>query len=147
MKNGIAKEWTETFLAGLPKGMPELESVIKNSAVLNEKLAETAFNAAEDSVKLSAEWTKETFADLQKITKTQHEPAELTTNFAKYTSDTAGKSTQKMAALADIMGKMQAETIRLFVEASKNAMDVKSENQTPETAKPKVKKTPTASSS
>lgn len=125
MKGNTAKEWTETILAGFPNRLPEFESVVKNSTAFNEKLAETAFHAMEDSVKLSAEWTKEAIADLEKMTKTQQEPVELATTIANYTSDAAGKSTQKMAALAEIVGKMQAETIRLFVEASKSTMETK----------------------
>lgn len=122
MKNGLAKDWTEAFFAGIPGNLPEVETAIKKSAALNEKLAETAFHAAEDSIKLSAEWTKEALADLENLAKSQPEPTELVNVLAKYTSDAAGKSTQKVTALAEIMGRMQAETIRLFVEASNEAI-------------------------
>ncbi len=146
MKNGIAKEWSEMFFSGIPGRLPELEAAVKNSAALNDKLAEAAFLAAKDSIKLSAEWTKEALGDLEKVTKAQSEPAELAEALSTYRSDAAGKSTQKMAALADILGRMQAESIRLFVEASKGAVDkAASEPEQPaEAAKPKAKKTPAA---
>ena len=142
MKNGVAKEWAESFYAGFPTKVPELENTVKNSTVLNEKLAEAAFVAAEDSIKLSAEWTKEALVDLEQVTKAQSEPANVASTLVKYTAEATSKSTQRMTALAEIMGRMQAETIRLFVEASKDAMHTKAETpvQKPETAKPRVKK-------
>ena len=141
MNNGLAKEWTEALFAGYPGRLPELETAMKNSSALKDKLAEAVFLAAEDSVKLSAGWTKEVIADLEQVTKSQPEPAELATTLAKFTTDAAGKSTQKMTALAEIMGRMQAETIRLFVEASKDNV---TNGTSAEAAAPKAKKTPTA---
>ena len=122
MNNKLAKEWAEKFFTGFPGGLPELEAAMNNSTALNEEFAETAFSAAEDGFKLSAEWTKEALTDLEQITKTQTEPSELASVLANYTSDAAGKSTQKMAAFAEILGRMQAESIRLFVEASQDSL-------------------------
>lgn len=145
MTNTIAKEWMDAILTGIPKQMPELEETMKKSASLNQKLSETAFHAAEESIKLSAEWTKETLANVEKLAKTQNDPADWVNILSHLASNSAGQSTQKMNALAEIMGRMQAETLRLFVEAGQdmNGEQVKAPTSKNK-VKPKAKSSPAA---
>ncbi len=93
--------------------------VFKNSAEFNSKLGKIAIEAAEKNAELTQDWTKETLAKFEELTKTQKDPADYTKFITELSQDQAKATTDRVSAFAEVAQKAQMETIELFMSAGK----------------------------
>lgn len=98
-----------------------LNDAFKNSAEFNSKLGKIAIEAAEKNAELTQEWTKETLAKIEALSKTSKEPADFTKVITEFTTDQAKVTTDRVSAFAEVAQKAQMETIELFMNAGKTA--------------------------
>ena len=100
-----------------------VNDVIKNSAEFNSKLGKIAVEAAEKNAELAQDWTKDTLAKFEELTKTQKDPADFTKFITEFTQEQAKATTDRVSAFAEVAQKAQMETIELFMSADKEAQD------------------------
>jgi len=107
------------FMAVFKIDKTALEDAYKNTAVLNEKLADVALNAAGRSSEISAKWTADTIAKLTEISRVKSDQAEYSNVLSDYASAQANIAAGNLAAFAELAKNVQLETVELLVSAGK----------------------------
>lgn len=107
------------FMATFNVDTSALEDAYKNTAALNEKLADVALDAAGKSSEISAKWTADTIAKLTEISKAKSDPADYAKTLTDYASAQADIAAGNMAAFAELAKNVQLETVELLVAAGK----------------------------
>ncbi|MCY3878105.1 MAG: phasin family protein [Rhodobacteraceae bacterium] len=98
-------------------GYPAMEAAVMGTAALNEKLAATALSAAEDGIKLTAEWSRDTIAGLGKLAKPVSDPSDYAREVAAVATESAAKAVKRSTDFVEIASRVQSETVRLMTEA------------------------------
>ncbi|MCT8159781.1 phasin family protein [Pseudoruegeria sp. SHC-113] len=116
-------DFAKTFqdaLASMNVDTKAFEEAIKSSAELGEKMSKITLSAAEESADLSAKWTKDTLAKMGAASTAKTDPAELGKAVTDFASSSAEKTAESMAAFAEIVKKVQLETVELLMSAGKD---------------------------
>ncbi len=92
----------------------------KSTAVLGERVAKVALEAAEKSNEISAKWAKETLAKVGALTRVKDEPADYTKAVSDFTAAAAEMAAENLAAFAEVAKKVQMETVELMLAAGKD---------------------------
>ncbi|MFC3053007.1 phasin, PhaP [Kordiimonas pumila] len=120
----------ETFFKAIPTDTSAFDEAFKSASTFAGKYSDIMIGAAQKNIDLSAAWTKDALAGLDKIAKPQAEAAA----YEKVTTDVVGDFVQatpeRIADFAEVAKKAQLDTIELFMAAGK---------ETTETAKKAVK--------
>jgi len=107
------------FMAAFKVDTTAMEGAYKNTAVLNEKLAGVALDAAGKSSEISAKWTADTIAKLTEISKAKSDPNEYSNALTDYASAQADIAAGNLAAFAELAKNVQLETVEVLVAAGK----------------------------
>ena len=107
-------------LSGSPMDPTVLENLAKSQAALAEKLSAIAIEAARRSTDLSAHWVQDTLSKLPALTQARAEPAEYAKAAGDFMSGSAETAAENLAAFAEIVRKVQAETFALLLTAGKD---------------------------
>lgn len=121
-----AQDMTAVFkdmMGAFPVDTKAMEDAFKNTAVMNEKLASVALEAAEKSAEISNAWTKDALAKLSNVSKAQSEPADYAKAMTDFASASAEVAAENMAAFAEVAKKVQMETVELVMAAGKDASE------------------------
>ena len=113
-----AQDYTKAlndFMGAFPVDMSVMQDAFKNSAVVAEKMASVALNAAEKSTEVSAKWTQATLSRLGDVSKAKADPADYGKAVTDYASATAETASENIAAFAEIAKRVQMETVELML--------------------------------
>ena len=118
-----AQDFTAIFkdMAGaFPVDTKAMEEQFKNQTALAEKMSAVALDAAGKSAELSAKWTQDTIAKMEKMTKAKAEPADYAKAMTDFASATAEAAAEHMSAFAEIAKKVQTQTMEIVLAAGKD---------------------------
>lgn len=110
----------QDMAAAFPFDAKAFQDTFKTSAVLGEKVAKVALEAAEKSNEISAKWTKETLSKVGALTKVKEEPADYSKAVSDFASAAAEMAAENLAAFAEVAKKAQMETVELMLAAGKD---------------------------
>ena len=119
-----AQDYTKALndmMGAFPVDMTAFQDAFKNSAMMGEKMATVALQAAEKSTEVSAKWTQETISRLGDVSKAKTDPADYTKAVTDYASAAAETASENIAAFAEIAKRVQMETVELMMAAGKSA--------------------------
>ena len=126
----------------LPIDTEAFEGAYKSAAVLNEKLATAAINAAGAAQDVSNAWTKDALSKMLELSKAKTDPADYAKALADAATDQSEVAVKNLTALADIAKASQTEVLELLAAAGKDinedaakAMKAASEKATEATKK------------
>ena len=91
--------------------------------MLGEKLTGVALSAAEKSAEISNTWTKQTLAKLNNLSKNPVDPADYSKSLTDFASAQAEVAAENPAAYAEIAKKVQFDTVKVMMAASKQLSD------------------------
>lgn len=111
------------MMGAFPVDTSALDDAFKNTAALNEKLANVALDAASKSSEISSKWTNDTLSKLSDMSKAKAEPADYAKAMTDFASAQAEVAAENMAAFAEVAKKVQTETVELMMSASKEATE------------------------
>ena len=111
------------MMGAFPVDTSAMEDAFKNTAALNEKMANVALEAAEKSAEVSSKWTKDALGKLAAVSKAQAEPADYAKAITDFASASAEVAAENMAAFAEIAKKVQTETVELMMAAGKDVTE------------------------
>jgi len=118
-----AQDFTKVMqdMAGkFPFDQKAFQDTIKSSAVLGEKVAKVALEAAEKSNEISSKWAKETLVKVGALTKVKEEPADYSKAVSDFAAAAAEMAAENLAAFAEVAKKAQMETVELMLAAGKD---------------------------
>jgi len=118
-----AQDFTKVMqdMAGkFPFDTKAFQDQFKSSAVLGEKVAKVALEAAEKSSEISSKWTKDTLSKVSSLTKVKDEPADYSKAVSDFAAATAEMAAENLAAFAEVAKKAQMETVELMLAAGKD---------------------------
>ena len=121
-----AQDFTATLkdmMGAFPVDTAAFEGAFKNQAALGEKFSSVALEAAEKSAAISTKWTSETLAKLGDMSKVKAEPADYAKAITDFASAQAEVASENMAAFAEVVKKVQMETVELMMAAGKSASE------------------------
>ncbi|PWE32072.1 phasin, PhaP [Maritimibacter sp. 55A14] len=121
-----AQDYTKAFtdmMEAIPMDFSAVESAMKSSAVLGEKLSKVALIAAEQSLDIQTAWTKDTLGKLSTATKAQKEPADYTKVASDFVQSSSEAAAEQLAAFAEVAKKAQMETVELLLASGKEATE------------------------
>ena len=118
-KNDYAK-MMQDMMGNFPIDMSAFEDAFKSQAALSEKFSRVALDAADKSVELSTNWTKETLAKVGDMTAVKAETTDYSKAMTDFASVQAEMAAENMSAFADIAKKVQTETVELMLSAGKD---------------------------
>ncbi|MCB2128565.1 MAG: Phasin [Rhodobacteraceae bacterium] len=117
------QDYTKAFqemAAAFPFDAKSFQDSFKNSALLGEKVAKVALEAADKSNEISSKWAKDAIAKVSGLTKAQNEPSDYTKAVSDFASAAAEIASENLAAFAEVAKKAQMETVELMLAAGKN---------------------------
>ncbi|MEK9915137.1 MAG: phasin family protein, partial [Paracoccaceae bacterium] len=91
----------------------------KSSALLNQKLANIALEAASKSTEISTAWAKDTIGKLQAVSSAKEEPANYVAAMTEFASNQAELASENVTAFTEIAKKVQMETVEIIMAAGK----------------------------
>ena len=109
----------QDFFAALPVDVHAFQDVSKNSVVLGEKLTSVALNAAEKSAEISNNWTKQTLAKLNDLSKNPVDHVDYSKSLTDFASAQAEVAAENIAAYAEVAKKVQMDTVEVMMAAGK----------------------------
>ncbi|MEP2784495.1 MAG: phasin family protein [Pseudoruegeria sp.] len=115
-------DFTKAFqdgLASLNVDTSAIEESFKSTAALAEKMSKISLAAAEQSAELQSKWTKDTLAKIGAASGAKTEPADMGKAVSDFASSSAESATENMTAFAEILKKVQLETVELLMSAGK----------------------------
>ena len=115
----IFKDMTGAF----PVDTKAMEEQFKNQTALAEKMSGVALDAAGKSAELSAKWTKDTIAKMEAMSTAKTEPADYAKAMTDFASASAESAAEHMASFAEVMKKVQMDTVELMMAAGKDMSD------------------------
>ena len=104
------EDMTKAFkdvMGSFPVDMSAFDDAFKNTASMNEKLANVAVEAAEKSAEISSKWTKDTLAKIADVSKAKADPADYAKAAADFASAQAEVAAENMAAFAEVQRKFK----------------------------------------
>ncbi len=110
----------QDMAATFPVDQKALQDTFKTSAVLGEKVAKVALEAAEKSNEISAKWAKDTIAKVGVLAKVKDEPTDYSKAVTDFASAAAEMAAENLAAFAEVAKKAQMETVELMLAAGKD---------------------------
>ena len=111
------------IMGAFPVDTAAFDGAFKNTASLNEKLADVALSAADKSAKISTKWAQDTITKLGDMTKAKAEPADYAQAITDFASASAEVAAENMAAFAEIAKKVQMDTVELMMAAGKDVTE------------------------
>jgi len=108
------------IMGALPVDTKGFDDAFKNQAALSEKLSGVALGAAEKSAEISSKWTEETLAKLNGLTTAKAEPADYAKAITDFASANAEAAADNLAAFAEVVKKVQMDTVELMMSAGKD---------------------------
>ena len=108
------------MMGAFPVDTKAMEEQFKNQTTLAEKLSAVAIDAAGKSSELSAQWTKDTLAKFEAMSKAKPEPADYAKAMTDFASAQAESAAEHMSAFAEIAKKVQTQTMELVLAAGKD---------------------------
>ena len=108
------------MMGSFPVDMSAFDDVFKNTASMNEKLANVAVEAAEKSAEISSKWTKDTLAKIADVSKAKADPADYAKAASDFATAQAEVAAENMAAFAEVAKKVQMDTVELLMSTGKN---------------------------
>ncbi len=108
------------MMGAFPVDTKAMEEQFKNQTALTEKLSAVALDAAGKSAELSAKWTQDTIAKVEKMSKAKAEPADYAKAMTDFASAQAESAAEHMSAFAEIAKKVQTQTMELMMAAGKD---------------------------
>ena len=111
------------MMGAFPVDTKIMEDAFKNTASLNEKLANVALEAAGKSSEISGKWAKDTITKMGDMSKAKAEPADYAKAVTDFASAQAEVAAANMAAFAEVAKKVQMETVELMMAAGKSASE------------------------
>ena len=108
------------MMGAFPVDTSAMQSSFKTTAALNEKLSGVALNAVEKTTEISSAWTKETIARLQDMAKAKSEPADYAKAMTDFATAYSESAAEHMASFAEVMKKVQMDTVELMMAAGKD---------------------------
>ena len=111
------------MMGAFPVDTKAMEDAFKNQAALNEKLSGVALEACEKSAEISNKMTKEILVKLNDMSKAKSDPADYAKAMTDFTSASAEVAAENMAAFAEVVKKVQSETVELLMAAGKDAQE------------------------
>ena len=108
------------MMGSFPVDMSAFDDAFKNTASMNEKLANVAVEAAEKSAEISSKWTKDTLAKIADVSKAKADPADYAKAAADFATAQAEVAAENMAAFAEVAKKVQMDTVELLMSTGKN---------------------------
>ena len=117
--NAVLKDMMGAF----PVDTKAMEDAFKNQAALSEKLSGVALEAAEKSAEVTGKWAKTTLAKMTEVTKAKTEPADYAKAMTDIASGNAEVAAEHMAAFAEIVKKVQVDTVELLMAAGKDMQE------------------------
>jgi hypothetical protein len=103
-----------------PFDQKAFQDSFKSTAVLGEKVAKVALEAAEKSSEISSKWTRDALARVSSLTKVKDEPADYTKAVSDFAAAAAEMAAENLAAFAEVAKKAQMETVELMLAAGKD---------------------------
>lgn len=110
----------QEMAAAFPFDPKAFQDSFKTSAMLGEKVAKVALEAAEKSNEITAKWTKDTLGKVGALTTFKEEPADYSKAVSEFASAAAEMAAENLAAFAEVAKKAQMETVELMLAAGKN---------------------------
>ena len=92
----------------------------KSTAVLGERVAKVALEAAEKSNEISAKWTRDTLSRVGTLTRVKEEAADYSKAVSDFAAAAAEMAAENLAAFAEVAKKAQMETVELMLAAGKD---------------------------
>ncbi|MEL7279584.1 MAG: phasin, PhaP [Pseudomonadota bacterium] len=111
------------MMGAFPVDTKAMEDAFKNQAALSEKLSGVALEAAEKSAEVTGKWAKTTLAKMTEVTKAKTEPADYAKAMTDFASGNAEVAAEHMAAFAEIVKKVQVDTVELLMAAGKDMQE------------------------
>ena len=108
------------IMGAFPVDTKGFDDAFKNQAALSEKLSGVALGAAEKSAEISSKWTEETLAKLNGLTTAKAEPADYAKAITDFASANAEAAADNLAAFAEVVKKVQMDTVELMMSAGKD---------------------------
>lgn len=115
----ITKMFQE-MMASMPIDASKFQEGFKSQAVLGEKMAKVALDAADKSTEITAKWAKDSIAKIGSLASKKEEPADYAKAMSDFASSSAEAAAEHMAAFAEIAKKLQMETVELMLAAGKD---------------------------
>ncbi|MCB1398797.1 MAG: Phasin [Rhodobacteraceae bacterium] len=113
----------QDMMASMPVDASKFQDAFKTQAVLGEKMARVALDAAEKSTEISSKWAKDTITKVGTLAKTKDEPSDYAKAVSDFASASAEMAAENMAAFAEVAKKVQMETVELMLAAGKDISD------------------------
>ena len=110
----------QDMAASFPFDAKALQDTFKTSAVLGEKMAKVALEAAEKSNEISSKWTKDTITKVGSLARVREEPTDYSKALSDFASSAAEMAAENLAAFAEVAKKAQMETVELMLAAGKD---------------------------
>lgn len=117
-----SNDFTKAFqdaLSSLNVDTSAVEESFKSTAALAEKMSKISLAAAEQSAELQSKWTKDTLAKMGAVSTGKTDPAEVGKVVSDFAASSAETTTENMTAFAEILKKVQLETVELLMSAGK----------------------------
>ena len=110
----------QDMMGAFPMDTSAVQGAWKNQAAMAEKLSRIAIDAAEQSVDISARWTKDTLGKVGNVATVRDETADYSKAVTDFTSSQAESTSETLAAFAEVAKKVQMETVELMLAAGKD---------------------------
>ena len=120
MNTKTYSDMMKDMMNAFPVDMSAMEDAFKSSATLNEKLSGVALEAAGKSTEISTQWTQDTLAKMNEISKAKGEPADYAKAMTDFAAASAEVAAENMAAFAEVAKKVQMDTVELMISAGKD---------------------------
>ena len=113
----------EEMIKAAPADLTAFNNAFKNTAEIGGKFGKIALEAAEKNAELSHEWTKDTLAKIEAVTKVQKDPTGYAKTVSEVAQEQAKETPERVAAFAEIVKQAQMETLNLILTAGKDAQN------------------------
>ncbi len=110
----------QEMMSAFPVDASAFQQAFKTQAALGEKMTKVALEAAEKSTEISSKWTKDVLAKMGEVSRAREEPSEYSKALSDFASASAEMSAEHMAAFAEVVKKVQMETVELMLAAGKD---------------------------
>lgn len=107
------------LLGKVPTDPTSFSKAMKQSVSVNQKLAEVALSAAEQSAEVSTKWGREILDRLGDVKPAGEAPADYVRKISDLNAASVGSSAEYMTEFAEIARKIQVETLEVFLNAGK----------------------------
>ena len=107
------------MMGNFPFDTVGVEKAFKSSALLNEKLANVALDAASKSTEISTTWAKNTIGKLQAVSSAKEEPANYVAAMTEFASNQAELASENVTAFTEIAKRYKWKLLKLLWQQAK----------------------------